>query len=181
MKLLFVRHGQTDFNKNKLPQGQEIDAPLNETGIQQAEEAAKSLPNDIDFIIASPLKRASQTAEILNQKLKIKLEFNNDVKELRYGSLAGKSWSEIEVITGDKDIHEKDTEIIFDYRKFGGDSAEDLKQRVAKFLNEVKEKYPNKTILVATHSGVIDVMHILFPQKEKGVVSNASIHEFYFE
>jgi broad specificity phosphatase PhoE len=181
MKLLFVRHGQTDFNKNKLPQGQEIDAPLNDTGIKQAEEAAKSLPGSIDFVIASPLKRASQTAEILNKKLNKKIEFNDDIKELRYGSLAGKPWSEIEEITGDKNIHEKDDKILFDYRKFGGDSAEDLKQRVTKFVDEVKGKYSDKTILVATHGGVIDAMHILFPQKERAETNNATVHEFNFE
>ena len=181
MKLLFIRHGQTDFNKNKLPQGQEIDAPLNDTGIKQAEEAAKSLPEDIDLVIASPLKRASQTAEILNKKLNKKLEFNNDIKELRYGSLAGKPWSEIVEITGSKDIHEKDDKTLFDYKKFGGDSAEDLKQRVAKFVSEVKEKHPNKTILIVTHGGVIDAMHILFPQKERVETNNATVHEFNFE
>jgi broad specificity phosphatase PhoE len=180
MKLLFVRHGQTDFNKNKLPQGQEIDAPLNDTGIQQAEEAAKFLPDNIDFIITSPLKRASQTAEILNKKLDKKIEFNDDIKELRYGSLAGKPWPEIEVLTGDKDAYQKDKDILFDYRKFGGDSAEDLKRRVEKFISEVKEKYPDKNILVATHGGVIDSMHILFPQKERAETDNATIHEFRF-
>jgi broad specificity phosphatase PhoE len=180
MKLYLIRHGQTDFNKNKLPQGQEIDAPLNETGIQQAEEAAKSLPGDIDFIISSPLKRAAQTAEVLNKKLNKSIEFNDNIKELRYGSLAGKPWSEIVEMTGDKDAKEKDDNITFDYSKFNGDSAEDLKQRVAKFVNEVKEKYQDKTILVATHGGVIDAMHILFPQKERIETKNAAIHEFKF-
>src|SRR3989338_1566659 len=131
MKLIFVRHGQTDFNKNKIVQGCEMDPPLNDTGIQQVEESAKSLPEGIDFIISSPLKRASQTAEILNRKLNKRIEFNDDMKELSYGSLAGKSWSEIEAITGDKDVHQKERDTLFDYRKYGGNSAEDLKQTVA--------------------------------------------------
>ena len=131
MKLIFVRHGQTDFNKNKVVQGLEMDPPLNETGIKQVEEATKSLPEDIDFIISSPLKRASQTAEILNRKLNKELEFDDDIKELSYGSLAGRSWSEIEIITGDKDVHQKERDTLFDYRKFGGNSAEDLKRTIS--------------------------------------------------
>ena len=180
MRLIFVRHGQTDFNKNKLPQGQEIDASLNDTGIKQAEEAAKSLPSDIDFIIASPLKRAAQTAEILNKVLNKRIEFSDDIKELRYGNLAGKPWSQIAEILNDKDVKEKDDNITFDYSKHGGDSAESFKARVARFAKEMQNKYPDKTILVAAHGGVIDAMHILFPQKEKVITDNASIHEFDF-
>lgn len=181
MRLLLVRHGQTDFNKNKRPQGQEIDVPLNETGIAQAEEAARSLPEGIDRVVSSPLKRAAQTAEILNRTLNAEIEFNDDIKELRYGSLAGKSWPEIEELLADKDAHEKDDKILFDYRRFGGDSAEDLTKRVSKFVDEAREKYADRTVLVVTHGGVIDAMHRLFPQKERGVTDNASIHEFRFE
>ncbi len=180
MKLLFVRHGQTDFNKNKLPQGQEIDAPLNETGIQQAEVAAASLPGNIDFIVSSPLRRAFQTATILNKKLGATILLNDDIKELRYGALAGHTWPEIEVLTGDHDVHQKDIDIAFDYRAHGGDSAEDLKQRVAKFVTEMKTEYPSKTILVASHGGVIDAMHILYPQAQRIEADNATIHEFDF-
>jgi broad specificity phosphatase PhoE len=181
MKLLFIRHGQTDYNKNKLPQGQEIDASLNGTGINQAREAAKSLPRNIDIIISSPLKRAFQTAEILNEILNKKIEFSDDIKEFSYGELAGKPWPEIVKTTGDKDIKEKDDNVTFDYSGYGGESANDLKIRVAKFVEEVKRKYFNKTVLVVSHSGVMDAMHILYPQKEKAETSNASLHEFQFE
>ncbi len=180
MKLIFFRHGQTHFNKNKVVQGQEMDPPLNETGITQVEEAAKSLPDGIDFILSSPLKRATQTADILNKKLNIRIELNDDLKEFRYGSLAGKPWSEIEAITGDKDVHQKERDGVFDYRPFGGDSAEDLKERVEHFVSELKERYPDKTILITTHGGVIAAMHVLFPQKEKAEMHNATIHEFLF-
>lgn len=180
MKLIFVRHGQTDYNKNKIVQGREVDTSLNDAGIKQAEETAKSLPNDIDFIISSPLKRAFQTAETLNQKLNKMIEFNENITELSYGNLAGKSWSEIEIITGDKNVHQKERDTLFDYRKFGGDSAHDMKQRVSKFVAEMNGKYPAKNILVATHGGVIDAMHVLFPQKERSETKNASVHEFLF-
>lgn len=178
MKLYLVRHGQTDFNKNKLPQGQEIDVPLNETGIQQAQEAAEFLPEDIDLIISSPLKCAAQTAEILKRKLNKRIEFNDDIKELRYGDLAGKPWPEIEALTGDADVRQKDRDNAFDYRKFNGESAADLSRRVAKFVAEIREKYADMTVLVATHGGVIDSMHDLFPQKERIETNNATVHEF---
>jgi broad specificity phosphatase PhoE len=180
MKLIFVRHGQTDYNLEGRPQGQEMDRSLNETGIQQVEEAAQYVPEDIDFIISSPLKRAAQTAEILNRKLKKEVIYNNDIKELRYGSLAGKLWSDIEVETGDNDIRQKDHELLFDYHQYGGDSAADLQHRVEKFIEETKAKYPDKKILVTTHGGVVDTMHKLYTQDAVVGAQNATVHEFTF-
>jgi len=100
--------------------------------------------------------------------------------ELRYGELAGKGWPEIVEIMGDPDAHQKDKDVTFDYSPHNGDSADDLKRRVAKFVEDMKREYPDKTILVTTHGGVIDSMHILFPQKEKPDSGNATVHEFEF-
>src|ERR1043166_5240078 len=174
MKLILVRHGQTDYNKNKIPQGQEIDAFMNETGVAQIEEVARKLP-DVDFIISSSLKRAAQTAEVINRKLKKDIQFNDDVKELRYGSLAGNTWSQVAQITGDPDIKEKDDNITFDYSKYGGDTAADLKKRVLRFVEDMKIRHSNKTILVTTHGGVVDTMHILYPKAEKPSTTNATV------
>ena len=62
---VFVRHGETDFNKQQTAQGQ-LDVPLNETGIEQARAAAEIL-RDHDFasICCSPLKRAHHTARVI--------------------------------------------------------------------------------------------------------------------
>ena len=178
MKLIFVRHGQTDYNLEGRPQGQEVNMPLNETGIGQVEAAAQFVPTDIDFIISSPLKRAAQTADILNTKLNKEIEYNSDIMELRYGSLAGKLWAEIEIETGDKDIHQKDRDLLFDYRQYGGESAQDLMDRVARFIDELKETYVDsgKKIVVTTHGGVIDTLHKLFGNKVE--TQNAGVHEF---
>ena len=180
MKLIFVRHGQTDYNKNRIPQGQEIDVQLNVVGIKQIEEISNNLASNIDFIICSPLKRTYQTAQIINTKLNKNIEFNDKIKELKYGSLAGKTWSEIEAETGDNFIHDKDKNLSCDYIPYGGESGADLVNRVARFIDEIKEKYQDKIILVVTHGGVIDAMHLLFPQKEKTETKNATIHEFIF-
>lgn len=179
MKLYFIRHGQTDANKIGIVQGQEVDLLLNETGIKQVEDALRYLPETIDNIISSPLKRARHTAEIISKKLNKHLEFNDDIKEFRYGSLAGKTWAEIEAETGDISMREKDANTLFNYRPFGGESAEDLKERVKKFVIELQNTHAGKTVLVVTHGGVISAMHVLFPQKEKREGKNATLHEFF--
>ncbi len=180
MKLLFVRHGQTDFNKNKLPQGQEIDAPLNAEGVKQVEAALANLPSAVDLFFSSPLKRAFQTAQILNTKLNKEIVLHDKLKECSYGSLAGKPWPQIEAETQGLATHEKDQRLEFDYRAYGGESIDDLKKRVGEFVDEMKAANPDKTILIAAHGGVIDAMHILYPQTEKAETENASMHVFEF-
>ena len=61
MKLFFVRHGQTDANARMVGGQfiQELDEPLNQIGIEQANELAEQLKDmEFDAIISSPLKRA---------------------------------------------------------------------------------------------------------------------------
>ncbi len=94
--------------------------------------------------------------------------------------MAGKLWTDIEIELNDKDIRQKDHDMQFDYRQFGGDSAEDLKNRVVKFIEETKAKYPDKKILVTTHGGVIDTMHKLYTQDATMGSDNATVHEFTF-
>lgn len=73
MEILLTRHGQTEWNLLKKVQGK-ADIELNEKGIQQAEETRDFLKNEkIDLILCSPLKRALQTAEIINQGRNIRM------------------------------------------------------------------------------------------------------------
>ena len=67
MNLFVTRHGQTDWNVQKKVMGR-CDEPLNEKGLEQAEETRKKLlDEDIDLIICSPLIRARKTAEVINK------------------------------------------------------------------------------------------------------------------
>ncbi len=178
MTLIFIRHGETDQNRDGVVQGQEVDGVLNENGIKQVEQTALRLPEDIDFILSSPLKRASKTTEIINRRFNKKFYFRDELKEVSYGSLAGKTWGQIESETGEKNMQEKELKLVFNYRPYGGESIEDVKTRLAKFIAGLKRDYADKKILIITHGCVIDTMHLLFPQKEKPESKNASVHEF---
>lgn len=68
MKIYFIRHGETDYNRKKLFQGQ-VDIPLNENGVEQAQKAAaavKKLGLSFDYAFSSPLSRAFRTVEIVS-------------------------------------------------------------------------------------------------------------------
>ncbi|WP_299376400.1 histidine phosphatase family protein [uncultured Kiloniella sp.] len=85
----FLRHGLTDWNKEKRYQGQR-DIPLNDEGIQQAYQAQALLKNeDITAIYTSTLSRAKKTAEIINEVHKVSLLESLALQECHYGSLEG--------------------------------------------------------------------------------------------
>lgn len=85
MKIYFVRHGQTDWNIQHRLQGS-ADIPLNKTGINQAQILKEKINNlDIDFIISSPLKRAVDTANIINsdKHLPLSIPSNKDLLSIK--------------------------------------------------------------------------------------------------
>lgn len=144
MRLYILRHGQTDYNKEGIFQGQN-DIELNEEGIRQAKTAAKSL-KDIKFdkVYVSALKRALQTAKIVTDN---ELEVDNRIIERSFGKLEGK-----------KTIPDYEKRI----EEFGIETLEDLEKRVESFLSDVFQKYKgNKNILVVTHGGVAQIINKL--------------------
>jgi len=87
----FVRHGETDWNKEQKVMGQ-ADIPLNENGILQAQAVAEKIQVlPIDIIISSPLKRAWSTAEIIGNKIHQPITIENNLQECCWGIMEGKN------------------------------------------------------------------------------------------
>jgi phosphoserine phosphatase len=97
VRLLLVRHGETDWNREGRFQGQ-IDVPLNENGHRQAQQAADFLSAiPLDFAVTSPMKRPKETAAaILQQHSQIALGEEPDFREISHGTWEGKFEAEIE-------------------------------------------------------------------------------------
>jgi probable phosphoglycerate mutase len=100
----FIRHGQTDWNRDDRLQGSS-DIPLNDTGRAQAHEAAALLRDGgWDAIVSSPLSRARETAEIIAADLGIELGPSYAAfVERDYGINEGGSSSEIVARHPDRD------------------------------------------------------------------------------
>lgn len=145
MEILLTRHGQTDWNVLKKVQGK-ADIELNETGIKQAEETRKILENEeIDLIISSPLKRAAKTAQIIGKSRNIPIIYDEDVSERDFGEFEGMN----------KDTFEFDEFWTYNDKKYEkAESVEAFFDRIYKFLDKIKEQYPDKKILVVAHGGV---------------------------
>lgn len=145
MKLYFVRHGQTNANIS-MANGQlisELDEPLNETGLRQARELAEQLKDVVlDAIISSPLKRAYQTAEAINKYHNLELQVDDMWRERQAGSyIDAYSWHDL--FDFDKNVTVENSE-----------SLEDFFTRVQNSVNDLKEVYGAKTVLVVSHGGV---------------------------
>lgn len=146
MKLYFARHGHNDANTNSTPSQLtgEIDEPLNEIGVKQANELAEQLKDvQFDAIISSPLKRAYQTAEIVNGLHGLPLEINSAWRERETGGIYAslELWSDM--FDFDKNIKLNNSE-----------SLNDFINRIYSAIEELKQNYHNKSVLVVSHDGV---------------------------
>ncbi len=97
LRLLLVRHGETNWNREGRFQGQ-IDVPLNENGLEQGAKAAKFLENaPFQFAITSPLLRPKATAEaILQFHPGLELALEPELAEISHGAWEGKLEPEVE-------------------------------------------------------------------------------------
>lgn len=88
---VFIRHGETDWNKNGWFQGRS-DVSLNETGRRQACAAAQEIASlSVSKVLVSPLKRAIETANLVFPASPDLIEIETDLIECDFGSLEGTS------------------------------------------------------------------------------------------
>lgn len=177
MQLYFVRHGETEFNKHHQLMGQRIDAPLDEKGLQQAHEVLAKLPNNFALIYSSPLKRAAQTAQVIADYFNKNIEIKQDLRERDFGTLSGKTWTEIDQETG-KPLSEADANLTYDYQPYDGESVDQVKARLQHFLDEAKAKHADDVIVAVAHFGLISLMNSLYPHTEHHKLTNTSVHKF---
>ena len=148
-KIILVRHGETNMNRDNLYHGI-LDPVLNETGIKQAEKAYNIIKNiSYDKIFSSPLKRAYETAKILNYK-KLDIELSDKIKELNFGIFEGLSYEEI----SHKYPYElkESTKNWKNYNFKTGESPCELQKRSVQFINSLDK---DLNYLIVTHWGVI--------------------------
>ena len=170
MRIILARHGETDYNKNKMVQGH-TDIPLNEEGIHQGIAAGKKIEGyDIDIAYSSVLGRAYDTARYMldnsNNEDNKKLAVIKDKRliEKSYGGYEGVSFAEYGA--GMKAGETRGMEL---------DS--DAADRVEAFFKEKYEEHPEKTMLAVCHGGLIRSFLTQKGIKEvgRGVIVNTSV------
>lgn len=177
MKILLTRHGQTDWNVQRRIQGK-TDIELNETGIEQARITGEKLRTKyIDLIISSPLKRAAKTAQLIAESKNIPIIYDNRIEERAFGEFEGKTPEEF------------DFDEIWNYKinkqYEDAESVGETFDRVYKFLEDVKEKYSDKTLLLVTHGGITVPIRAYFEGIPEGMevlrglgIENCEVKEY---
>ncbi|MCA3848808.1 MAG: histidine phosphatase family protein, partial [Burkholderia sp.] len=105
-QILFIRHGETAWNRIKRIQGH-IDIPLADTGLAQAKRLAVRLEREvregarIDAVYSSDLMRAQQTAQPFADALGLPLQLREGLRERSYGAFQGHDSTEIETLFPD--------------------------------------------------------------------------------
>lgn len=150
-KIILVRHGQTDMNKEQRYYGR-LDVPINDTGREQARKARQNLIDfkiDYDMIYSSNLKRAYETAEIINYK-NYEIKVDDTIQEMDFGVFEGLSYKQIMATYPEEMQKLKD-----DWKNYSyvtGENPYDMQKRAIKFLESIDK---TKNILIATHWGII--------------------------
>ncbi|MBP3927955.1 MAG: histidine phosphatase family protein [Peptostreptococcaceae bacterium] len=155
-----VRHGQTNWNILGKTQGHG-NSDLTAKGIEQATELAESIVNyPIDYIYSSDLGRAVQTAQILGDKLNIKVEETEALREMGFGEWEGLLIDEIK--TNYANVYTTWRNEPHLAQIPGGETLHLIKDRVDSFIQSLNEKYDDKHILLVTHSVTVRVMLLAF-------------------
>jgi len=142
----FLRHGETPYNREGRFQGR-INVPLNDCGLQQAEEAARRLSHcGISRIVASPAGRVLQTAKAVANLGMATIEVDDDLMEFYVGSFEGQSITAIR-----KNYGLGEHESIFSILPDDADRWHEFVPRVVASVRRWTEKHANETVLIVAH------------------------------
>ena len=147
--IYFIRHGESIGNVDGIIQGS-LDLGLTEKGMEQAGYLSKNLKDkSITKIITSPLIRATQTSEIINNEVNTQIIFDERLKEYCYGDAEGKPW---EIATtkygiqlgawGLGDINNEEGPNLF-------------AERIDSFLHDIQKQYIDQNVICVTHGAVV--------------------------
>ncbi len=150
--LTLLRHGESEGNSKDVLQGQ-ADYELSAVGIEQAQRLAsfwKAGGASFDMIISSPLRRASQTSEIVASYLTASIEYDPLWKERNFGQLQGIPFNEI------RQRHPS-VDFFHPYEPVGvnGESRLDLYLRASQALQNILRRPPG-SYLVVSHGGILN-------------------------
>ena len=151
MRLLLVRHGQTEWNVTNRAQGH-IDIELDATGHQQARALAPFLAQfEIQRVLSSDLKRCQQTIAPFLQKSPLEVQLREDLRERTFGEMEGQIYTELhQWMRGEAErLGVPEHEV----RPTGGESMADVWKRLDQVEGDIFAE--SRTTLVVSHGGAL--------------------------
>ena len=153
MTVYLIRHGETDYNKQKQLQGRS-NISLNDFGRELAEITGRELRDiTFDYVYSSPLDRALETAKLVLDGKDVQITPDERIIEISFGVHEGKSYHPDHFTITDKEfMHFFKAPEKYNVPD-GGESFENVIARTGVFWNDLVQNplHQNKTILVSTH------------------------------
>ena len=185
VRIVLVRHGETDWNQSRRIQGGGSDTPLNKRGKEQAEKLALRLKSErIQAIYSSPLQRALDTAQAIARYHQLEVEIEPSLKEIEVGELEGTPVAEIgkhldQLLTADGQGEALP-------RMPGGESVTELQQRAWSTIKRLASKHPDGVLLAVSHYFVIltiicSVLNLPLSQMGRFRIGAGSISTIVFD
>lgn len=153
MRLVLVRHGETEHNRGNITLGR-ADVPLNERGRLQAAALATSFAMPPTAIYASPLSRALDTAQAIATACELEVTTDDALIEMDVG--------EMEHLTG-AELRERYPDFLGlwlsgdagDARMPGGESLREVQERAWATIERLRDAHAEGAVVVVTHNFVI--------------------------
>ncbi|MBP0593481.1 histidine phosphatase family protein [Paraburkholderia sp. LEh10] len=161
-QVLFIRHGETDWNRIKRIQGH-IDIPLATSGIEQAQRLAGRFAREaqdgarLDAIYSSDLLRAQQTAQPFAEVLGLPLQLKEGLRERNYGAFQGHDSDEIALRFPDEYAQWQTRDPGFSPPE--GESQRVFYHRVLHAIKPIVAAHQNGRIACVAHGGVLDCVY----------------------
>jgi probable phosphoglycerate mutase len=176
-RLWVVRHGETDWNRERRMQGH-VDVPLNETGRDQARDTAERLAQRFadeapPAIYTSDLRRAAQTALAIGRALQVRPHVARKLRERAFGLVEGKTFAELAESYPDE---------VRAYRREGKKDAipgaepyAEFVERCLRALRAIARR--EERAIVVTHGGLIKVvLRAVFGPNTQLMVANTALY-----
>ncbi len=185
IKVILVRHGETDWNKIRRIQGSGSDTRLNERGEQQAESLAFRLSQErIQAIYSSALRRTLDTARVIAGYHQLEVEIEPSLNEINAGELEGVLMENIggrldQFLTG-----RGQAEVTFKIP--GGESLSEVQQRAWRTTQRLVNQHPDGVLVVVSHYFIIltiicTVLNLPLSQIDRLSLSPGSISTVVFD
>lgn len=184
--IYLIRHGETDWNRDKRFQGQ-TDVPLNTAGKAQATELAPLMAQlKIEAAFASDLSRAYETAQIALSDLRLTIQKDHRLRETNIGEAEGLTFDEIIAKFSEESLlrWRSYEEHNMDFKYLNGESKRQMMIRIRDAVLEISQNATQNNIAIFCHGMVMRAITFAFKQGvdwDHQIFSNGSVHHFVWD
>jgi broad specificity phosphatase PhoE len=159
MRLILMRHGETEHNRGQLTLGR-ADVPLNARGLLQAQAVAASFGRRPSALYVSPLQRARQTAAAIEARMRVPAVVDDGLIEMDVGEMEHLTGAELrerypEFLRLWLGGGEGESHTVADARMPGGETLAEVQARAWGAIERMRATHPAGSVAVVTHNFVI--------------------------